>query len=107
MSGALRRQVWKELRALLPWWGAVVVAIFACGQAGRLNTMSLGDLQAVWSAGLLAFVAGSVALGAMSIGHEYTYRTLPALLAQPISRARLLGTKLAVLALLLAGLSGL
>src|SRR5207342_1168255 len=45
------------------------------------------------------------ALGALSIGHEYTNRTLPMLLAQPASRARILVVKLAVLAVLLVTLS--
>jgi hypothetical protein len=66
--------------------------------------MSQGDTAFVLNAGLLAFIAGSVALGAMSMGHEYSYRALPGLLTQPISRMRLLATKSAVLALLLASL---
>ena len=45
---------------------------------------------------MVAYAIGSVTLGSQSIGHEYTHRTLTLLLSQPVSRRRLLLTKLAV-----------
>ena len=86
--------VLKEGRALVPIWFAAVITIVAAAQTG----MHLG--------GLFAFVVGAAALGACSIGHEYAHRTLTPLLAQPLSRSRLLLAKLVVLAplLLLLGL---
>ena len=45
-----------------------------------------------------AFFFGTAALGALSIGHEYTGRTLSLLLSLPARRERLLAVKLSVLA---------
>ena len=83
----------KEGRALAPIWLGAVVTIVAAAGAGMLPTA------------LLAFIAGSAALGVFSIGHEYAHRTLTAFLAQPLNRSRLLLTKLVVLAPLLVLLS--
>jgi hypothetical protein len=47
---------------------------------------------------ITAYLLGATALGALSVGHEYTHRTLGALLAQPIDRRRLLLAKRLVLA---------
>lgn len=80
----------KEGRALAPIWLAAVVSIVASRRIG----MPLG--------GVAAFVLGAVALGVFSIGHEYAHRTLTSLLAQPLSRTRLLLSKVVVLAPLLA-----
>jgi hypothetical protein len=77
----------KEIRALLPAWIASALAVAAAVLSGP----SSHDL------GLIAYGFGSVALGAQSIGHEYTHRTLALLLSQPSSRRRLLLLKLAVL----------
>ena len=44
---------------------------------------------------------GTVGLGALSIGHEYTGRTLSLLLTLPARRERLLVTKLGVLVVML------
>ena len=107
MSSASRIQAWKELRALLPWWGAVVITLLALGQ--------LIDPRMVWPVnsptavgiGVCVYIIGSIALGALSIGHEYSHRALPMLLAQPISRTRVLATKLGVLAVLLAALAAI
>jgi len=85
--------VLKESRALAPIWFAVIVTILLSGKAGQPVL------------GLLAFVLGTVALGAYSVGHEYAHRTLTTLLAQPLSRSRLLLAKGVVLALLLAVLA--
>jgi len=83
----------KEGRALAPIWLGAVVTIVAAAVAGMLPTA------------LLAFIAGSAALGVFSIGHEYAHRTLTAFLAQPLNRSRLLLTKMVVLAPLLVLLS--
>jgi hypothetical protein len=85
--------VLKEGRALAPIWLGAVVTIVAAAQAGLL------------AGSMLAFILGAAALGVFSIGHEYSHRTLTSLLAQPLSRSRLLLSKIAVLAPLLALLS--
>jgi len=103
----------KEVRELLPWWGATVVTMVACWVLMRPDAIPT-DMFYQWAValdrngllvvGLCAYAAGAVALGALSLGHEYTHHTLPALLAHPISRGRMLLVKLTVLAAMLAGL---
>ncbi len=44
--------------------------------------------------GRFAYFLGSVALAAMSVGHEYTHGTLPVLLTLPVERRRLITAKL-------------
>ena len=95
MSVHMRPFVVKEIRALLPVW---IASAFAIG-AAVLNGGRSHDL------GLIAYGFGSVALGAQSIGHEYTNRTLTLLLAQPWSRQRLLLLKLAILTVMLLTLA--
>jgi ABC-type transport system involved in multi-copper enzyme maturation permease subunit len=85
----------KEFRALVPVWIASAVAITAAVLSGPLNH----------KLGLIAYGFGSVTLGAQSIGHEYTGRTLTLLLSQPWSRRRLLLLKLAVLTVMLLTLA--
>jgi hypothetical protein len=82
----------KELRVLLPVWFAALVTI----GAGFLITE-----PQILIAGLLAYGIGSIALGALSVGHEYGYRTVGVLLVQPIARQRILLIKLGVLTPLL------
>ena len=86
----------KELRALLPIWAAV---------AGTMAASQL--LRDLWffNFSAAAYVIGAAALGAMSMGHEYSHRTMALTLTQPISRRRVLLTKLGVLAVLLLGLA--
>lgn len=86
----------KEFRALGPLWAACAIAI---ALHDRLTDYSLAMLA------VLAYLFGSVALGALSIGHEFGHRTLGVLLAQPIDRRRLFLVKLSVLAVLLTGLA--
>lgn len=93
MSRALSVQFAKELRELLPWWIGFASTMLACAVASRAG----GDLRMLFSMACLVYAIGAVGLGAISIGHEYTHRTLAALLAQPIDRRRLLATKLAAL----------
>ena len=88
-----RALIVKEGRALAPIWLGAAVTIIAGTQAGMLD------------GALLAFVLGAAALGVFSIGHEYGNRTLTSLLAQPLSRSRLLLSKVVVLAPLLVLLS--
>ncbi len=88
----------KEIRALFPAWMACVLAIVAIGLIGDPRLYALGLL-------LSGFAA--VALGALSIGQEYTHRTLALYLTQPARRGRLLVIKLAVLAPMVIALGAL
>lgn len=91
----MRPLVTKEIRALLPAWFASMCVIGAA--------VLIGHRGHVW--GLLAYGFGSVMLGAQSVGHEYTHRTLTLLLSQPSSRRRLLLMKLGVLTAMLLTLA--
>ena len=71
----------KETRALLPTAAAANMAMLL--RIAGPHSWYGGDLT------MLAYVFGSLALGAQSIGHEYGYRTLGILLAQPSDRRRL------------------
>ena len=78
----------KEVRALLPAWAAIVAAlVFASGAPDALR------LRLV----MLVLVFGSITLGGLTFGHEYSCRTLTLLLAQPMDRRRTCATKLMVL----------
>jgi len=114
----MRALLAKELRALLPLWFVAVGGALAGASAPAMGAVAS---QALWSWGFplmvlrdgldvvgnSAFVIGSVALGAWAFGHEHAHRTLPALLAQPVSRGRLLLAKFVVLAGLLAALAAM
>lgn len=83
----------KEVRALaLPWLVCV-----ACMLAITVSNSPhlLGPLA------VIAYLVGMVALGALSIGHEYTGRTISLLLTLPARRERLFATKLGVLTAML------
>lgn len=95
-----RALVWapvvKEVRGLwLAWVSSLVVVILAW------------PLQPARGLGILAYIVGAVGLGALSIGHEYTHRTLGLLLSQPVSRRRLLAMKVGVLAAMLLTLAAI
>ena len=93
----------KEIRALLPLWGASIVAMaaaFVWRDAGRY--LLPGPNVAVF-----AYVVGSLAIGAQSVGQEYTYRTLPMLLSQPVDRRRVYLLKFIVSAVMLLTLAAL
>jgi hypothetical protein len=78
----------KEVRALLPACAAMVAALaFASGAPGVLRVRLV----------MLVLVFGSITLGGLAFGHEYSSRTLTLLLAQPIDRRRTCATKLIVL----------
>jgi hypothetical protein len=87
----------KELRGLLPFWVLCVLAIF----------VSRWNLEPFKYMGVLAYFFGTAALGALSMGQEYAYHTLPSLLSIPVPRRRIWTVKLAVLAPQLAGLGAL
>jgi ABC-type transport system involved in multi-copper enzyme maturation permease subunit len=86
----------KEVRALLPTWAAGMLVL--------VLARAFGDPKSYVTGLLVCGVAG-VALGAQSMGHEYTHRTLVVQLTQPSPRARLLGTKLLALVPLLLTLA--
>jgi hypothetical protein len=100
MTGAvlLPFGVRKEIRALLPVWVACAAAIVAGGSLDSSNALS---------AAVIAYVLGSVALGAWSIGHEYTSRTLNLLLTLPKDRRQLYLLKFSVLLPMLLSLAAL
>ncbi len=91
ITGVIPADLAKEIRALLPLWLACLATVWIGG---------LGD-PFLFRAGFLAYLLGSAALGALSIGHEYTNRTLSLLLSFPVSR-RLFVTKACVLLPMLA-----
>lgn len=80
----------KECRALLPAWAAAAGAILLCALFRDLSPF-----------GVPAYFIGAVTLGAMSMGHEYSHRTMGLMLTLPVARSRVLLTKLAVLAAML------
>ena len=98
LSRVLPLPVAKELHALLPLWLGCLAALVCLAAVGATTTISNGLIFAL---GTLLYGGTSIALGALSIGHEYTHRTLSLLLAQPASRTRLFLVKQAVLAVLL------
>lgn len=88
----------KEIRALaLPW-----IACLACMVVPAIsdNPLFFGGLA------VPAYFVGAAALGALSMGHEYTGRTLSMLLSLPAQRSHLFAIKLAVLALMQLALWG-
>ncbi len=94
MTAALR-PIEKEVRALLlPWLAAAVTIGAARAAANDPNRFVL-----------LAYLGGAIVLGAWSVGHEYSGRTLWLLLSQPTARPRVLVTKVGVMAVMLAVLA--
>jgi hypothetical protein len=89
----------KEARVLLPVWAATAGTVVA-------DPLIRGtSLHALFPLGLFAYIVGSLALGAHTIGHEYSNRTLGTLLAQPCRRSAILLTKTIVLAVMLMALA--
>jgi hypothetical protein len=87
MTRALRVCLIKEVRALSLPVLASLVTIAAAAMGSDISR----------SIGIAAYFLGTTALGGLSIGHEYSHRTLGAVLAQPVRRERLLLVKLVVL----------
>jgi hypothetical protein len=98
MKGPLTALAAKEFRALLPVWAAAAFTIAA--DTGLRGT----GMHSLLPLGMLAYVAGSLALGAHVIGHEFTNRTLASLLVQPCRRSSVLLTKAFVLGVMLTAL---
>ncbi|HEX5473971.1 MAG TPA: ABC transporter permease [Vicinamibacterales bacterium] len=80
----------KEVRGLLPVWGACM------GALGLLPALDL-----TWPV-VVVYAIGTITLGARAIGEEYAWHMLPVTLSLPGSRRRLFLTKLGVLAAMLA-----
>ena len=97
MTPALRVSLTREFRALLPLWLACLLLALA---------PALTEHELVRSAAGLAYVLGSFAIGAHAFGHEYAHRTLPQLLALPVSRYRTLFVKLMVAGVFVTLLGG-
>jgi hypothetical protein len=98
MNGPLTALASKEFRALLPVWAAAAFTI------GADTALRGTGMHALFPLGILAYIAGSLALGAHVIGHEFTSRTLASLLVQPCRRSSMLLTKAVVLAVMLTAL---
>src|SRR5207249_54750 len=88
------RSIAKEARALSFAFTATVAAIVASFVFRQHHEFAT-----------FTYFIGAAAFGALSIGHEYSCRTLPLLLSQPVSRERVWLAKLGVLAVLLVVLS--
>lgn len=84
----------KEFRALAPVWAAAAAAVLTAAAFRELRPFSLP-----------AFFIGAIALGAISMGHEYSHRTVGLMLTLPVARRRVLLAKLSVLATLLLALA--
>lgn len=95
---ALAALAFKELRELGPLW---------LGLLASLAVMALIRLDR-WGdpISVALFALGVVALGTMSVGHEYRHRTLAVLLTQPVRRIHVLAVKMGILVVLL-GVLGL
>jgi len=82
----------KEFRALATPWLACFATLVAAAAFGGGPSLGLA---------VPAYFVGAVALGALSVGHEYSHRTIGLLLSLPVRRERLFLEKLGVLAALL------
>lgn len=91
----------KEIRALLPLWGASIAALGAAFLWREVHRFVLPGPRFA----LFAYVVGALAIGAQSVGQEYAYRTLPMLLAHPADRRRIYLRKLTVSAVMLVTLA--
>lgn len=87
MNANTRLRLWKEARALLPMWAAVAVWIAAP------FLLPVNDPLPYAFSG---FLFGCAVLGPVCVGHEFTHRTMGALLAQPVPRRQLWREKHAV-----------
>jgi ABC-type transport system involved in multi-copper enzyme maturation permease subunit len=87
----LRLEYAKELREILPYW-LVSLGISLGWLLGWPN--ALGGLALVaWGCGEIA----TVAMGAAMFGHEFSHRTMPLMLVQPVARRELWRRKMTVL----------
>lgn len=93
---ALAVSLRKEVRAVWVVWAACALAMVALA--------AIDDPQ-VTMPGRYLYVLGSVAIVALSIGHEYTLGTLPVMLTLPSPRRSLLAGKLLAVTPMLATLA--
>jgi len=75
----------KEMRALWPAWA---------GTAAACVLVAVADQPRFVFSGRFVYFLGSVALAAITVGHEYTHGTLPVLLSLPVVRRVLIIAKL-------------
>jgi hypothetical protein len=102
--------VWKEVRGLGPTWLTAAALLVAVGfvETGLDTVLDVQQPRAGARQLTALFYVGACALlGALSIGQEFTDRTLAGLLAQPAARSSVLLHKLGVVAAMLLALCGL
>ena len=102
--------VWKEVRGLGSTWLTAAALLVAVGfvETGLDNVLDVQQPRSPANQLIVLFYVGACALlGALSIGQEFTDRTLAGLLAQPAARSSVLLHKLGVVAAMLIALGGL
>jgi hypothetical protein len=102
--------VWKEVRGLGPTWLTAAALLVAVGfvETGLDTVLDVQQPRTGARQLTVLFYVGACALlGALSIGQEFTDRTLAGLLAQPAARSSVLLHKLGVVAAMLLALGGL
>jgi hypothetical protein len=99
--------VWKEVRGLGSTWLTAAALLVAVGFVESGLDTVLDVQQPPRQLIVLLYVGACALLGALSIGQEFTDRTLAGLLAQPAARASVLLHKLGVVAAMLLALGGL
>jgi hypothetical protein len=102
--------VWKEVRGLGPTWLIAAALLVAVGfiETGLDTVLDVQQPRTGARQLTVLFYVGACALlGALSIGQEFTDRTLAGLLAQPAARSSVLLHKLGVVAAMLLALGGL
>jgi hypothetical protein len=102
--------VWKEVRGLGSTWLTAAALLVAVGfvETGLDAVLDVQQPRAGARQLTVLFYVGACALlGALSIGQEFTDRTLAGLLAQPAARSSMLLHKLGVVAAMLLALGGL
>ena len=102
--------VWKEVRGLGSTWLTAAALLVAVGfvETGLDTVLDVQQPRSPANQLIVLFYVGACALlGALSIGQEFTDRTLAGLLAQPAARSSVLLHKLGVVAAMLLALGGL
>jgi len=102
--------VWKEVRGLGSTWLTAAALLVAVGfvETGLDAVLDVQQPRAGARQLTVLFYVGACALlGALSIGQEFTDRTLAGLLAQPAARSSVLLHKVGVVAAMLLALGGL
>jgi hypothetical protein len=102
--------VWKEVRGLGPTWLTAAALLVTVGfvETGLDTVLDVQQPRTGASQLTVLFYVGACALlGALSLGQEFTDRTLAGLLAQPAARSSVLLHKLGVVAAMLLSLGGL